>query len=142
MNKPERRKQHLAVFALSVLPMLGFVSGANAEIKFDNNCGETMSVRLYDQHDIAVTVPKWEALNLKNKKHATVTAALDGDKHYKAHVSGNCSAHIQKVCLGKAGVNLCVNGKADVGNWSCTKGGKASVWVNYLSHSSGTIKMC
>lgn len=125
-------------FLLLFLSLVSSYSAYGAAVSFENNCSTEMSVRLYDENDIAVIAPKWQYLNMGNGLTRKVGVGLDGDKFYKAHVSGNCTATLRKLCYGK----ICGSGKANFGNWACSEGGRASVWIDSIRHDAGKLKMC
>ncbi len=137
----------LAVGALVLSSFGAFADAYNtkaAEMKFTNNCGDKMSVYLYNQSDDINAVDVWDYTNLADGHTATPTLNLyttdtDGSTwEYKVKVSGTCALDLSSVSIDGGGS---ASGSAsNVLTWSCDSG-NGSTWIENLTYQS-VVNMC
>jgi len=143
------KSRHI-VLAAGALVLSSFSAFADAnntkpgEMKFTNNCGDQMSVYLYNQTDGLNAISTWDYTNLADGHTATVTKDLwttdtDGSTwEYKVEVSGTCALDLTSVSIDGGGS---ASGSAsNVLTWACDSG-NGSTWIENLTYQS-VVNMC
>jgi len=111
---------------LGVAICLVCASGANAAaITIKNECSDTgskLSALVYDEKDIAVTIPIASVKNLPKGRKLSLDGLVAGHE-YKLHITGSCK-------IGGKVKFMATNVNVDLGTHTCPSSGTVDFWMH------------